>query len=113
MPAENQTAGPGSNFGGTLKDLTQHLEGKPVSGPADEIESEQRRRTHGIDITQRVGNGDRAPVARVIHDRRKKVYRRHQRPLGRQLKDRGVVTGGGVDQDSRVPNTGQMAQDLR
>ena len=32
---------------------------------------------------------------------------------GDKRKDRGVVPGGGVDQDPGVPDCGQMAQDLR
>ena len=52
-------------------------------------------------------------AAGVVHDRREEIDCGHQGTFRGQQKHRGVVAGGGVDQDPRVPDCGQMAQDLR
>ncbi len=54
-----------------------------LSRPRDDVESEERSCAHRVDVTQRVGDGNRAKGVRVVDDRRKKVHRHHERAVVR------------------------------
>src|SRR4051794_10954910 len=113
MPAQDETTGASGHLHGAAENLAQHLEGKAVTGPAHEVQSEQRLCPHGVDVAERVGYGNGSPRRRVVNDRREEVHRGYQRAVRRQRKDGGVIPGSGIDQDSGVYNAGQVAQDLR
>ena len=50
---------------------------------------------------------------RIVHDGREEIHRGDQRPVLGQPEHRRVVPGGGVDEDPRILDLRQMAQDLR
>jgi hypothetical protein len=113
VPAQDETSGAGRYLGGSAENLAQHLQWDPVARPAHQVEAEERRCPHRIHIAQRIGDCDSTPGGRIVHYRSEEINRRYQCPLWGQYKHCGVVLTGGVDQDPRVPDSGQMAQDLR
>jgi hypothetical protein len=50
---------------------------------------------------------------RIVHDRREEVDRLHERRFGVEREDGGIVGRSGSDQDARIANLRQFAQDLR
>ena len=54
-----------------LEDLAQNARGQ-LLGKGRDREGHQRRSAHGEDVVERVGRGDGAEVARIVHDGRKK-----------------------------------------
>ncbi len=95
------------------QDLGQHVHRQLVSRKADDVHREERPPAHRVDVAERVGGGDPAEGARLIHDRGEKVHRRDQRRFVVQLIDARVVGKLRSDQDVWIGHHGQMAQDLR
>ena len=113
MSAQHEATSPCGYFARATENLAQHLQRHPIAWPSDQIEPEQRCRTHRVDVAQRIGNGNGTPGGRIVYDGSEEVHRSHERALGRQCEHCGVVSSGGVDQDPGVPDGRQMAQDLR
>ena len=51
----------------------------------------ERLSSHRVNIAQRIGRGDLAEDIRIVNHRREKIYRLHQRLVGRDLIHSGVV----------------------
>jgi len=64
-------------FRSSTQDLQQNLL-RHLGGECSQIERHKGRGTHGVDIAQGVGGGDRPIVVGVVNNWREKVYRRHQ-----------------------------------
>ena len=78
----------------------EQLEREPFAWPRDEVEREQRRTAHRVDVGERVGRGDATPVVRVVDDRREEVGGDDDREVVAQPVDGGVV--GGVEADEQI-----------
>jgi hypothetical protein len=104
MAPKNEATGALRHFRGSPEQLSQHVEGQAIARPAYQVEPEQRGGAHRVDVTHRIGNGDCPPRPRIVDNGGKKVHRRHQGSIGGQQKYSGVVAGGGVDQDPRIPD---------
>ncbi len=92
VPAGHQTAGRRRYLGAAAQHRGEHLQRQPVTRPGGQVHREQRAPAHGVDVGHRVRRRDRAPVARIIDDRREEVRGQHQRAPGVQPQDRGVVS---------------------
>ena len=92
--------------------FTEEGEGKFFPRPSDQAEREQRRRTHGVEIAQRIGSGDPTPGLGIVNDRGEKVHRGDQGAVRAQTIDRRIVPSGGVDEDVGVFTRRQMREHL-
>ena len=95
-----------------LKILRARVAIVDVIGVLPHVAAEDRRRAHGVDVAQRIGHGDGSPGRRVVYDWGEEINGGDQCAVRGKQKDRGVVFGGGVDQDPGVGDVGQKAQDL-
>ena len=65
------------------EDLGHQLHGQDAAGPADEVDRHDRATAHGVDVRERVGGSDPAPVKGVIHDGSEEIGRGEDRKLVR------------------------------
>ena len=93
--------------------LAQQVQREDVAGPSRQVEGEQRAGAHGVDVAGGVGGRDAPPRARIVHDRREEISRRHQQPVAVEPPHGGIVAGLGADHQVRVRRGSQMAQNLR
>ena len=81
------------------------------SGKATTFSAVSGVAAHRVDVGERVGRGDPAEVIRVVDDRREEVDRLHERELVGELEHRGVVGGGGADEQPLVGGRAQLPDD--
>jgi hypothetical protein len=62
-----------ADVGAAAQDLGGQLEGDPVTRPGQQVDRHQRRTAHRVDVRQRVGCRDPAPVVGVVDDRGEEV----------------------------------------
>ena len=93
-PASRSTSSPPSSTARAART------GSALARPGDEVEREQRRATHRVDVGERVRGRDASPVVGVVDDRREEVGGDDDGEVVAQPVDRGVV--GGVEADEQV-----------
>ena len=93
--------------------LAQQVQRQDVTWPAGQVEREQRRGAHGVDVAGSVGRGDAAPRSGIVHDRREEVGGADQQLAAVEPPDGGVVAGVGADDQVGMRRRSQMAQHLR
>ena len=81
VPANDQEPRLGGLVVASLEDLDQELLGK-VYGVCDDVQPQQWRAPHSIDITEGVGRGDGPETVRVVNDGWEEVHRLHQGKVG-------------------------------
>jgi hypothetical protein len=69
--------------------------------------------THRIDIAQRIRDCDGAEVIRVIDDWREEINGLNQRGIFGEFVDRRIIAGADPNQEVRIGDGREMAQDLR
>ena len=57
----------------TAQDLGCERHGQHIAWPAHEVHREDRPPAHRVDVGERVGRSDPAPIVRVVDDRREEV----------------------------------------
>ncbi len=84
-----------ARFGGHVRTASEHLgselEGHPVTRPAEQVDRDQRLAAHRVDVRQRVGRRDPAPVVGVVDHRREEVRGHHHGPSPVDAHHRTVV----------------------
>ena len=100
VPAEHERTGLLHLVHTAAHCLAQQLQHRLVAGPRHQVEHEQGRRAHRVEIAQGVGGGDGAEAVRVVHDGREEVHRRHDRAALRCLEDRRIVAAQRGHQDA-------------
>jgi hypothetical protein len=113
MAAQLETVRARGHLGGSPQDLTQHVKRHTVPRPADQVQGEQRRGPHRVDVAEGICGRYGSPGRRIVDDRREEIHGRHQSAVGRQPEHRRVISRSGVDKDPRVLDARQKAQDLR
>ena len=84
QPASRATVGaPAQHLGG-------QLEGQPVARPGQQVDRDQRLAAHRVDVGERVGGRDPAPVVGVVDDRREEVGGRPRPPGRPSMPDHGA-----------------------
>ena len=71
----------------------QQVEGKALARPRHEVEREERRPAHRVDVGERVRRCDPTPVVGVVDDRREEVGGDDDGEVVAQAVDGGVVSG--------------------
>ena len=112
VPAGDDRAGLGDLLRRALEDGGDHVRRQVLREPGD-IEREEDRAAHGVDVAHAVGGGDGAVGPGVVDDRGEEIDRLHDRQIGRKAIDRGVVAGLETDDEIRVGGEGQRTQHLR
>ena len=112
VPAGDDRAGLGDLLRRALEDGGDHLRRQVLREPGD-IEREEDRAAHGVDVAHAVGGGDGAVGPGVVDDRGEEIDRLHDGQIGRKAIDRGVVAGLETDDEVRVGGEGQRTQYLR
>src|SRR6185369_12164348 len=69
-------SGGGANGFAAVEDVADRLDRQLVDRHADERQREERRRSHRVDVRDRVRRGDPAEVERIVDDRHEEVRRR-------------------------------------
>ena len=73
MTAGDGNAGRIADRCAAFEDLAHHLGRNLVDRHAENGQRHDRRAAHRIDIRQRIGRGDAAKIARVVHHRHEEV----------------------------------------
>ncbi|BDB39771.1 hypothetical protein IWGMT90018_02170 [Mycobacterium kiyosense] len=73
MSADHRAAGLGCHRQSAAQHLGHQLQRQQVPRPADQVDRDHRAAAHRIDVRQRVGRGDPAPVVGVVDDGREEV----------------------------------------
>jgi hypothetical protein len=73
VPAGEVRVGLGADVGAPAQHLGRELEGDQVARPGQQVDRQQRLAAHRVDVRQRVGGGDPAPVVGVVDDRGEEV----------------------------------------
>jgi len=86
-----------------VKTAAQHLagdlQGQHVPGPAEQVHRHQRAPAHRVDVGERVGGRDPAPVVGVVDDGGEEVGGQHDGLVALDAHDRRVVAGRQPDQE--------------
>ncbi len=90
----------------TLNHPLEHLERQRVAWEIHDVQHEQRRCAHGVDVAERVSRGDAAPEVGVVDDGRDVVDRGNQCQVGIQLIDGSIVRERRADERTRIQNWG-------
>ena len=98
VAAGHDEAGLGGYGGTALEHLGQQVGGQLVDVPAHQVEGEQRRAAHGVDVGDGVGRGHPPPGAGVVDHGRDEVGGDHQGALVREAPHGGIVAGERPDQ---------------
>ena len=98
----------GAAFENTAQDVFRKADGE-----ADDVQCQQGPGTHGVDIAEGVGGGDLPERKRVVDYGREEVYGLDESEVVVEAVDCGVVRGADPDEQVRIVDWGQMAQDLR
>ena len=93
------------------QDLLQHFE-VAVGRETNVSQRGDGTAAHGVDVAQGVGGGDLAESVGVVHDGREEIDGLHQRGVGRDPVDAGVVGVIEADQNVGIVLAGQFAQHL-
>jgi hypothetical protein len=96
---EDRDAGVRGGIDAALQHARQHAQGQVVDGPRDDVQGQEGRAAHRVDIRHRVRGCDAAPVVRVVDDRGEEVEGGDDRPVLVQRPDRGVVARIDTHQD--------------
>ena len=94
------------------QDLGQQLHRQHVARPADEVERDERRGAHGVDVGERVRRADPAEVVRVVHHGGEEVGRRHDRAVAVDADHGRVVPGLEADEQVRRGPRDEPGDDL-
>ena len=105
--AHDRTRGP-DDVVATVEHAREELERQALAGPRDEVQGEEWRAAHRVDVGQGVRGRDPAPVVRVVDDRREEVGGEHHGEVVAEAVDRGVV--GRVEPDEEVGVGGRVTQ---
>src|SRR5919106_1278178 len=73
VPAGNHGTGLVHRVLSAAEDLGEHLDRRPASGKADNVERRERLPSHRVHIGERVRGGDASKRVRVVDDRRKEI----------------------------------------
>ena len=105
--------GLGGDLGAAGEDLGEHVGTELAERERDEVQRQDRRRPHRVDVGERVGGGDPAEVARVVDDRGEEVDGLDQRQVVAEPIDGRVVGGVEADQQVRVARRRQRLRAAR
>jgi len=113
VPAEQRSTRLAQRRGGAFEDGAENPVGN-VFGEAAEIEGEQRRAAHGVDVGERVGGGNPAEAARVVAHRGDEIGSGDQ-GAAVEKEDSGIVGRLRSDQHPLVApgDAGERADQLR
>ncbi len=100
VAAADERTGRAQDLGAPVEHPREQVEGQALARPGDEVQREQWRAPHRVDVGQRVRRGDAAPVERVVDDRGEEVGGDHDGEVVAQPVHRGVV--GGVEPDEQI-----------
>jgi hypothetical protein len=92
VSAREVAARVGAHVHAAAQRIGRQLERQYVARPAQEIDRHHRPPAHRVDVGERVGRRDAAPVVRVVHHRREEVGRRDQRHVAFDAHHGRVVT---------------------
>ena len=104
-------AGLGRLLGSAAQHLLEDAPGQVV-GEGHDVQGGDGAGARRVDVAERVGGGNGAVVVGVVDHRREEVNRLHQRGIGAQPVDGGVVAGADADQQVGVLDTRQRADNL-
>ena len=108
MSTTDDRAGGAHDVVTAVEHAREQLERQALAWPGDEVEREQRRATHRVDVGQRVGRRDPTPVVRIVDDRREEVGGDDDGEVVAEAIDRGVV--GGVETHEEVGIRGRVTE---
>ncbi len=114
MAAEQRRSRLAQDGGGALEDCREHPIRHVGLRETAEVEGEQRRAAHGVDVGQGIGGGDPAEASRVVADRSDEVGGGDQRPAAEQ-EHSGIVGRFRADQHPLVASghAAERADQLR
>ena len=93
------------DVGSAVEHAREQLERQSLAGPRHQVQRQQRRAAHRVDVGERVGGCDAAPVIRVVDDGGEEVRGDDDREVVAQPVDGGVV--GGVEPDEQIGIAGR------
>ena len=101
MPARKASARFGHLLGSAAQNFAQNVQIHALR-EADKVQCSLHLASHGIDITQGIGSGDLPEGIGVVHHRRKKVHRLHQRNIICYAVHGGIIPAVVAHQQVRV-----------
>src|SRR5690606_27381490 len=81
VTAREVGAGRGADLAPAAQHLGGQLEGDLLARPAEQVDPDHGRTAHGVDVGERVGGGDPAPLIGVVDHRGEEVSGRDDRPI--------------------------------
>ena len=94
------------------QDLAEHRHRERLGGEGHDVQRQQRRRPHRVDVADGVGGRNLSVLIRVVDQRRDVVHGLRNRQVGRQSIHRRVVGSLKTNQQVRVTRARQLAEDL-
>ncbi len=110
VAAANDGTGRGNGLEAAGEDLAEQLGRQLVQGEGDEVDRDERRAAHRVDVGERVGGGDPAEVTRVVDDRGEEVGGVDERLVLVDPEDGRVVGGVGADEQVGMPGQRQIGE---
>ena len=108
MSPGDGNAGRGANRSAAFQNFADGLHRQFAQRHSQDRERHDRLAAHGIDIRERVGGGDPAEIAGVVHNRHEEVGGGDHACLVVDLPDSRVVARLGADEKLRIGHRGRL-----